>query len=280
MAADKLTLIILGSGTSTGVPVIGCTCAVCLSNDQRNRRTRCSALLSYRGHNILIDTATDLRQQMLRENICQIDAVLYTHVHADHLHGIDDLRAFSLRGEPAIPLYGAASTLAQIRHNFAYIFDPASEPGYIPQLKTCPIADTFVLCGLTLIPVPLLHGTMDVLGYRVGPLAYLTDCNDIPEGSLELLKGVEYLIIDGLRIKPHRTHFNIQQAVTMAQKIGAKQTWLTHLSHEIDHQRHEKELPVGIELAFDGQRLDIELLADNADGTDRNMATACLRSES
>ena len=145
MAVDKLTLKILGSGTSTGIPVIGCSCAVCLSDDKRNKRTRCSALLSYRDHNILIDTATDLRQQMLRENIRHIDAVLYTHVHADHLHGIDDLRVFTLGGQPAITLYGAASTLKQIRHNFAYIFDPVSEPGYIPQLKTCPIVDSIEL---------------------------------------------------------------------------------------------------------------------------------------
>jgi phosphoribosyl 1,2-cyclic phosphate phosphodiesterase len=263
MAADKLTLTILGSGTSTGIPVIGCSCAVCLSSDQRNRRTRCSALLSYRGCNILIDTATDFRQQMLRENICHIDAVLYTHIHADHLHGIDDLRVFSFRGQPAIPLYGAASTLEQIRHNFAYIFDPTAEPGYIPQLQTCPVTDSFPICGLTLIPIPLQHGPLEVFGYRVGPLAYLTDCNGIPEASAKLLEGVEFLIIDGLRIKPHPTHFNFQQAVAMAQKIGAKKTWLTHLSHEIDHQKHENELPPGIGLAFDGQRLDIDLSTNN-----------------
>jgi len=259
MAVDKLTLTILGSGTSTGVPVIGCTCAVCVSSDQRNNRTRCSALLSYRGDNILIDTATDLRQQLLREGVRHINAVLYTHIHADHLHGIDDLRVFTLRGEPAIPLYGAASTLEQIRHNFSYIFDPTSEPGYIPQLMTCPITDSLSLCGLVLIPVPLLHGSLEVYGYRVGPLAYLTDCNAIPESSIKLLQGVEYLVIDGLRIKPHRTHFNIQQAVAMAQKIGARKTWLTHLSHEIDHQKHENELPAGIGLAFDGQRIEVNL---------------------
>jgi phosphoribosyl 1,2-cyclic phosphate phosphodiesterase len=259
MATDRLTLTILGSGTSTGIPVIGCSCAVCHSSDLRNRRTRCSALLSYRGHNILIDTATDLRQQMLREEISHIDAVLYTHVHADHLHGIDDLRVFTLRGEPVIPLYGAASTLNQIQHSFAYIFDPSSEPGYIPQLKVCPVADPFNLYGISLVPVPLLHGSMDVFGYRVGPLAYLTDCNGIPETSIDLLEGVEFLVIDGLRITPHRTHFNIQQAVAMAQKIGARKTWLTHLSHEVDHQKHEKELPPGFGLAFDGQRIEVEL---------------------
>ena len=259
MDADKLILTILGSGTSTGIPVIGCSCAVCLSDDPHNQRTRCSALLSYGDSNILIDTATDLRQQMLREKIHHIAAVLYTHVHADHLHGIDDLRVFTLRDKSAIPLYGAGPTLKQIRHNFSYIFDPTSEPGYIPQLVTCPVTERFDLCGLSVVPVPLLHGTMGVFGYRVGPLAYLTDCNGIPESSLKLLAGVEYLVIDGLRIKPHRTHFNFQQAVAMAQKIGATHTWLTHLSHEIDHQKHEEQLPAGIRLAFDGQQIEVAL---------------------
>lgn len=261
MAADKLTLTILGSGTSTGIPVIGCNCTVCNSEDPRNRRSRCSALLSFRGKNILIDTATDLRQQMLREDINHIEAVLYTHGHADHLHGIDDLRAFTLRGEPAIPLYGSASTLENIRNNFAYIFDSTAESGYIPQLKTYPVTDPFNLYGLRLIPVPLLHGPTEVFGYRVGSLAYLTDCNGIPEDSRKLLEGVEYLVIDGLRIKPHPTHFNIRQAVAIAQKIGATKTWLTHLSHEVDHQKHEQELPPGIALAFDGQQIKIDLPA-------------------
>lgn len=264
MATDRLTLTILGSGTSTGIPVIGCNCPVCRSADPRNHRTRCSALLNYRNCNILIDTSTDLRQQMLREDIHHIDAVLYTHSHADHLHGIDDLRAFTRHNEPAIPLYGSASTLDKIRRNFAYIFDPEAEPGYIPQLTTSPVHQSFSLCGLELIPVPLLHGTMEVFGYRVGPLAYLTDCNAIPETSRELLDGVEFLVIDGLRIKPHRTHFNIGQAVAMAREIGAKQTWLTHLSHEIDHQRHEQELPPGVALAFDGQQVEIDLPAGEA----------------
>jgi phosphoribosyl 1,2-cyclic phosphate phosphodiesterase len=194
---------------------------------------------------------------MLRENIRRIDAVLYTHCHADHLHGIDDLRAFTIHARHAIPLYGSASTLEKIRNNFAYIFDPEDESGYIPLLKTCPIAKHFDLCGLSLIPVPLLHGSMEVFGYRIGPLAYLTDCNDIPKTSLKLLKGIKYLVIDGLRIKPHRTHFNIIQAVAMAQRIGAQKTWLTHLSHEIEHQRHELELPPGIALAYDGLQIDI-----------------------
>jgi len=259
MDFEHLTLTILGSGTSTGIPVIGCACEVCRSKDPRNQRTRCSALLSFRDHNILIDTATDLRQQMLREEICHIDAVLYTHVHADHLHGIDDLRVFTRRNEPAIPLYGSTATLRQIRQNFSYIFDPVTQPGYIPQLVTCPVASSFTIAGLSIIPVPLLHGSMEVFGYRIGSLAYLTDCNGIPETSLRLLDGIEVLILDGLRLKPHKTHFNVQQAVAMAQRIGAEQTWLTHLSHEINHPLHEKELPPGVGFAYDGQQIVIDL---------------------
>lgn len=263
MSEDSLSLTILGSGTSTGIPVIGCNCPVCTSENPLNHRTRCSALIKYGKLNILIDTATDLRQQLLREDINHIDAVLYTHSHADHMHGIDDLRVFTLRDKAAIPLYGSASTLEKIRHNFAYIFDPDAEPSYIPLLKTCPVADTFKLFELEVIPVPLLHGSMEVFGYRIGPLAYLTDCNLIPEESFTLLEGVTSLVIDGLRITPHKTHFNIMQAVAMAQKIGAEQTWLTHLSHEIDHTRHDKELPAGIRLAYDGQTIDISLSASN-----------------
>lgn len=259
MAADRMTLTILGSGTSTGIPVIGCSCPVCTSDDPRNIRTRCSALLSYQGNNILIDTATDLRQQILREKIDHIDAVLYTHEHADHLHGIDDLRPLTRRGDPAIPLYGSAATLKKIRQGFAYIFDLNAEPGYIPKLKTDVIIEPFELFGLRVIPVPLLHGSMEVYGYRVGSLAYLTDCNQISQDSLKLLDGVETLVIDGLRIKPHRTHFNLAEAIAMARKIGARQTWLTHLSHQIEHVTHGRQLPPGFALAYDGLQLRIAL---------------------
>lgn len=249
------SLTILGSGTSTGVPVLGCDCDVCRSDNPRNQRTRCSALLSYAGHNILIDSSTDLRQQLLREKITHIDAVLYTHAHADHLHGIDDLRVFTQHDSPAMPLYGSAATLNQIRKNFAYIFDPAGEPGYIPKLEARPVQASFEIGGQKLIPVPLLHGSLEVFGYRIGPLAYLTDCNDIPSSSWPLLKGIEYLILDGLRFAKHRTHFNIAQAIFAAQRSGASKTWLTHLSHNVDHLRHQQQLPAGIELAFDGQQI-------------------------
>lgn len=259
MTPAVLEISILGSGTSTGIPVVGCDCAVCRSDDPRNQRTRCSALISFGRYNILIDTATDLRQQALRENIRHIDAVLYTHSHADHMHGIDDLRGFNLRSKEPIPLYGSPRTLERVRDNFNYIFDDCEKPGYVPRLSLCPVEDSFQLFDMTIIPVPLNHGGMQAYGYRCGPFAYLTDCNDIPESSLQLLTGLDLLVLDGLRFKPHSTHFNIPQAIEMAKTIGARQTLLTHLSHEVDHPRHAPQLPAGIDFAYDGQHFSLEL---------------------
>lgn len=259
MTPEKLEITILGSGTSTGIPVVGCRCAVCRSSDPRNHRTRCSALIGYGQYNILIDTATDLRQQALREDICHIDAVLYTHSHADHMHGIDDLRGFNLRSKDPIPLYGSPRTLERVRDNFSYIFADVEKPGYVPRLTLCPIESGFPLFGLEIIPIPLNHGGMQAFGYRCGPFAYLTDCNGIPETSLPLLKGLQILVLDGLRFKPHNTHFNIPQAIQMAQTIGARQTILTHLSHEVDHPKHAPQLPEGIDFAYDGQKFSLPL---------------------
>jgi phosphoribosyl 1,2-cyclic phosphate phosphodiesterase len=259
MTLQKLEITILGSGTSTGIPVVGCECAVCRSSDPRNQRTRCSALISHGAHNILIDTATDLRQQALREGIRHIDAVLYTHSHADHMHGIDDLRGFNLRQKEPIPLYGSPRTLERVRDNFNYIFTDIENPGYIPRLQLCPVETCFELFDLTIMPIPMRHGDMQAYGYRCGPFAYLTDCNGIPEQSLQLLKNLDLLVLDGLRFKPHQTHFNIPQAIEMAETIGARQTLLTHLSHEVDHPRHDPQLPEGIGFAYDGQKFSLEL---------------------
>ena len=254
MQTETLKITILGSGTSTGIPVVGCRCPVCLSAHPYNQRTRCSALLSFGKYNILIDTSTDLRQQALREDIRHIDAVFYTHCHADHLHGIDDLRGFNLHSGKPIPLYGSPQTLDRIRTSFSYIFDGSEPSGYIPHLRLCPLEAPVKIFGLEIVPVPMLHGHLQALGYRCGPLAYLTDCNVIPEASLALLDGLELLILDGLRFTPHGTHFNVPQAVEMARRIGARQTLLTHLSHEVDHPRHDPQLPDSINFAHDGQQ--------------------------
>lgn len=259
MPTATLDIIILGTGTSTGIPVVGCRCNVCRSTDSRNQRTRCSALLSCAGHNLLIDTATDLRQQILREDIRHIDAVLYTHCHADHVHGIDDLRGFNRPGGGSIPLYADPATLASLRKNFSYIFAHKHPPGYVPRLTLHPLEGAVNLFGLEIIPIPLYHGAQMTTGYRCGPVAYLTDCNGIPASSLALLADLQLLILDGLRYKPHPTHFNIPEAVAIAQTIGAKQTLLTHLSHDVDHAGTNAELPADINLAYDGQRFSFDI---------------------
>ncbi len=256
---QALKITILGSGTSTGIPVIGCQCPVCRSSHPYNQRTRCSLLISSGPYNILIDTSTDLRQQALREDIRRVDAVFYTHGHADHLHGIDDLRAFNITRKTPIPIYASKETLEHINHSFGYIFEHKEHTTFIPKLRLNPMPERVKIGTIEMIAVPLQHGCGKSTGYRCGPVAYLTDCNAIPERSLDLLQGLDLLILDGLRYKPHQTHFNIPQAIEMAQRIGAKRTLLTHLSHDIEHLQVNAQLPQGIELAHDGQTLDFLL---------------------
>lgn len=255
----RLEVIILGSGGSPGVPMPGCDCAVCRSDDPLNRRTRCSLLVRAPGGNILVDTSTDLRQQALRERIERIDAVLYTHGHADHVHGIDDLRPFNHRQGQAIPVYGEEATIRHLHRVFPYIFTDPLPEGYRPQLTSHVLTGPTDICGVEVVPVPLIHGQGTATGYRFGPFAYLTDCSAIPEASLPLLDNLDLLIIDGLRLRPHPTHFHVAKAVEMARRIGAKKTWLTHLNHEIDQRRHQKELPDGFAFAFDGLRWRTDL---------------------
>lgn len=206
---------------------------------------------------MLIDTATDLRVQVLREGIYSIDAVLYTHTHADHLHGIDDLRPFNKSEGEKIPLYGTAETIKVIERNFRYIF--GKEEGYRPCLEARRVEGPVDLWGQTIIPVPLCHGRGSSIGFRVGSFAYLTDCSAIPEESFPLLDGTDVLVIDGLRFRSHQTHFNIAQAIDAAERVGARRTLLTHLSHDVDHDACSALLPEGVELAYDGLRMEIPL---------------------
>lgn len=259
MTSPTLDVTILGTGTSTGIPVPGCDCAVCTSGIPENSRTRCSVLLATGNRNILIDTTPDLRLQALRENIRHVDAVLYTHTHADHIHGIDDLRPFNILSGGPLPVYASADAIAAMHRNFNYIFGEGEDPGYRPRLVSWTLGGPFGLFGLTIVPIPLVHGPGFSTGYRVGPFAYLTDCSDIPGSSLRLLEDLDVLVIDALRFRPHGSHFNVAQAIAMAERIGARQTLLTHLSHEIDHPRHNPELPAGIEFACDGQQLHFTL---------------------
>lgn len=254
----RLRATMLGSGTSTGVPVIGCKCPVCSSADPRNRRLRTGLWIEAGGASVLVDASADLRQQVLRFGVERVDAVLFTHAHADHIYGLDDLRAFNFRqGEP-IPCYGPAAALEAIRASFAYIFDGhAPEGGGKPQLVMVPVRRPFELLGIEIVPVPVWHGRLEVYGYRIGGLAYVTDCKRIPAASLRLLEGVEALILDALRYRPHPTHLSIAEAVETAARIGARRTVLTHLCHEVDHGAPLIELPPEVEFGYDGLAIEV-----------------------
>lgn len=255
---ETASIIILGSGTSTGVPMVGCSCRVCASDDPHDKRTRASVLIRHGNRNILIDTSPDLRQQALREGITGIDAVLFTHSHADHVNGIDDLRGFHFMHHLVIPCFAAQPTLDILLNRFCYIFEEQNGSGYTPLLAPHLITGELEIGDLKVIPVPLQHGKSTSIGYRIGNFAYLTDCNAIPQEALNLLMGVEILIIDGLRWNPHPTHFNIDTAIAAAQKLGPKRVVLTHLSHDVSFADREK-LPPGVEFAYDGLELNLDL---------------------
>lgn len=246
-------LTILGSGTSHGVPMIGCECAVCTSDDPRDQRTRASALFSYDGHNILIDTSPELRLQCIAAGVRHLDAIFYTHFHADHIVGLDDVRRFNwLQGGP-VALYGDEATLSRLRQMFAYAFvaDPAY-PSARPEVQPVRLDGPVELFGRRIIPIPLRHGPLRVLGFRVGDIAYCTDCNGIPDESRPLLEGLDVLVLDAVRRKPHAMHFSLEQAVAEARRIGARRTFFTHIAHGLKHAETNAELPAGMELAYDG----------------------------
>ncbi len=251
-----MKLTILGSGTSTGVPMVGCRCAVCSSDDPKDKRTRASVLVENDGRYILVDTSTDLRAQALRESIPGIDAVLFTHAHADHIHGIDDLRGFHFLSKRVIPCYASKETLAEIDSKFSYIFTGKSHYGYHQLLEPHAVDTSFELFGICVTPIPLLHGGMQATGFRFGNFAYLTDCSSIPDDSMALLGNLDILVIDALRHTPHPHHFNIEGAVEVSGVIGAKQTFFTHLTHEIP-QSEESTLPATVFFAYDGLTLEL-----------------------
>jgi phosphoribosyl 1,2-cyclic phosphate phosphodiesterase len=251
-----MKITILGCGTSTGVPMVGCDCPVCSSDDLRDKRTRASLLICYNDHTVLVDTSTDLREQALRQHIRRIDAVLFTHAHADHVNGIDDLRGFHFLHKEIIPCFAAPATLETLQNGFRYIFNEHGGSGYAPLLAAHEISAPFELFGQTVIPVPLLHGRTFSYGYRIGNFAYLTDCSAIPEQSLKLLQGLELLVVDGLRWTEHPFHFNIPAAITAARQIHVPRTVLTHLTHEIAYSEGDR-LPSGFELAYDGMEFDL-----------------------
>lgn len=252
-----ITLTLLGTGTSHGVPVLTCHCSVCMSPDPRNHRSRCSVLLQYDGRSILIDTATEFRLQGIRAGLDRVDAILFTHSHADHIGGLDDVRVFSeLQGEP-LPCYGSPDCLEDIRRRFDYIFEPTPWGGGKPRLDLIPIEDRLTLFGLEIVPVPVFHGGLRVFGYRIGNAAYVTDCNQIPEASMELLQGLDLLVLDALRWTPHPTHFNIEQALAVVDQLRPGRCYLTHTTHDLEYGATNEELPDGVELAYDGLVLPV-----------------------
>lgn len=256
-------LILLGTGTSVGVPSIGCGCDVCQSADPRNRRLRCAAIAGLPGGNLLIDTPPDLRTQLLRERIGIVHATLFTHEHADHIFGLDDLRLFQFYLHQPLPLYCEELVERRIRQSFDYAFQglPETHEGATPKLAFERIGtDPFEVLGARVQPIRLGHGPrFQVLGFRIGDVAYCTDTNYLPPESWELLTGLDTLVLDALRERPHPTHFHLDEAIATARRIGARQTYFTHISHELDHETTNRRLPPNIQLAYDGLRIPLPL---------------------
>lgn len=257
-----MRLTLLGTGTSMGVPQIGCDCATCRSADSRDHRTRTAAVIESGGTRLLIDSPPELRLQLLAAGIDTVDAVLYTHMHADHVHGIDDLRSFSLKRTDPLPLYGPAETIDHLQERFGYIFDDGVIPirgTSKPRLTATALAPgiTHRIAGLDVLPMSFVHGHATVFGYRVGPVAYVTDVKEIPAAERRLLAGVEVLVLNALWWRSHPTHLSIDEAVATAEAIGARRTYLTHLTHETTHRELLGRLPAGVEPGYDGLVVDL-----------------------
>jgi len=256
----QATLTVLGSGTSMGVPTIGCNCAVCQSPDPRDHRTRPSVMVSYNGRHVMIDTTPDFREQALRENITHLDAVLYTHTHADHILGIDDLRPLTYRHKPGkLPLYATAGACEFLRSMFRYIFEAEYKFGGLPLVDLHPIEGPVELFGARFEPVTVIHGETPILGFRFGSAAYLTDHSEVPAETLEKLRGLDILFLDALRYTPHPTHSTVEQALKIAEEVKPKRTFFTHICHDLPHEATNAALPPDVRLAFDGMKLEFEI---------------------
>ena len=259
MNRPAIHITVLGSGTSSGVPTIGCGCAVCSSIDPRDNRLRPSILIRYGGHTVIIDTTPDFRQQALRARMERLDAIVYTHSHADHILGLDDVRPFNYRPRQSIPIYAREETLSAIQRVFRYAFAEEPAQSSVPRLDLHTLdGEPFALFGLTFTPIPLLHGRSDVFGFRFGDAAYLTDHSDIPEESKRKLHGLDVLFLDALRHRPHPTHSTVEQAVAWVRELEPRRAFFTHICHDLPHERTEAELPDNVHLAYDGLEIDVE----------------------
>ena len=253
-----MNVTFLGTGTSHGVPMIGCDCAVCRSSDPRDARLRPSIFVQTPGASVLVDAGPDLRTQALRHGIRRVDAILFTHGHADHILGMDDVRRFNAVMKRAMPCYGDARTLSEIRKTFHYVFDPATpKGGGLPALDLHELDGPVRIGDATVVPVPLLHGERPILGFRVDRFAYLTDCNAIPDAAWPLLQGLDVVVIDALREQPHPTHFSLGAAIEAGRRIAARRTLFTHMCHHLPHEATNAKLPAGMSLAYDGLTLDL-----------------------
>ncbi len=252
-----MEITFLGTGTSHGVPVITCRCPVCSSENPKNKRTRSSLWILVDGVSLLIDTATEFRLQALQAQIDHVDGVLYTHCHADHVFGFDDLRVFSQITNRSIPVYGNESTIGEFREVFGYVFRKTQKGGGKPQVETITVDGPFEVKGIPITPVPVFHGSLSILGYRIGNMAYVTDCSSIPDESMRLLTGIELLILGVVRYEPHSTHMHVEQALTLVEELRPRQTYFTHISHFLDHEQVNAALPSHVQLAYDGLCLQI-----------------------
>jgi len=253
-----MKIVFLGSGTSLGVPTIGCPCEVCTSTNPLNKRTRPSLLVSIRDINLVIDTSSDFRQQAIRERLNKINAVLYTHAHADHILGLDDLRPYNYFQRMHIPCFGNQTTMDYICKMFGYVFTDPQPGGSIPRIEPRIVSGPFQVEGINIHPLPVLHGKIAVNGYRIGNLSYITDCSEIPDSTYDLLLGTTVLVLGVLRHEPHPTHLSVGKAMEIIQRVRPKQTLFTHLSHDFDHDRANAELPENVNLSYDGLTFEME----------------------
>ena len=253
-----MRVTILGSGTSLGVPVIGCDCPVCRSGNPRNNRTRASILVQSRRQNLLVDVPPDFRAQALRENLRSLDAVFITHDHADHISGLDDLRIFCFYTGQPIRIYSNQRVKDFIEHRFFYAFDPPQVGGGVPALDLQVLTDPITLGDIRVTPVPVYHGRVEILAFRFNDFAYATDCSSMPEAGKAQLKALKVLVLDALRRQPHPTHLSLDEAVALARELAAERTYLTHMAHDLDHDETNRSLPASIQLAYDGLRIMID----------------------